>query len=107
MITYYLDNQTDPVHVRLVRRVNFRPGQPVGETLENLQFAYNYIDGTTTPPTGQSGVPPGYSENQIRSANVFVAARSTYPDPSTNKYLRDSLTTQVSFRSMAFVNKYK
>lgn len=106
MVSYYLDNVTDPNHVRLIRRLNFQPGQPVGETLENLQFAYNYKDATTTPPTNQPGVPTGYSENQIRSVNVYVAARSTYPDPATNKYLRDSLMTQVSFRSMAFVNRY-
>jgi prepilin-type N-terminal cleavage/methylation domain-containing protein len=107
MITYYLDNVTDPNHARLVRRLNFQPGQPVGETLENLQFAYNYKDSTDTPPTDQPGVPAGFSENEIRSVNVYLAARSTTPNQSTGKYLRDSLTTQVSFRSMAFVNRYK
>jgi len=107
MITYYLDNVTDPTHSRLVRRINFQPGQPVGETLENLQFAYNYKDSTNTPPTDQPGVPAGYSENEIRSVNVYLGARSTNPNQTTGKYLRDSLTTQVSFRSMAFVNRYK
>lgn len=106
MISYYLDNTTDPNHARLVRRVNFQPGQPVGETLENLQFLYNYKDATSTPPTNQPGVPNGYSESQIRSVNVGLFARSTYADPASNRYLRDSLTTQVSFRSMAFVNRY-
>src|SRR5262249_16470954 len=60
MISYYLDNVTDPAHARLIRRINFQTGSPVGETLENLQFFYNYKDSTTTPPTGQSGVPTGY-----------------------------------------------
>jgi prepilin-type N-terminal cleavage/methylation domain-containing protein len=106
MITYYLDNVTDPTHARLVRRLNFQPGQPVGETLENLQFAYNFKDSTNTPPTGQPGVPTGFSETQIRSVNVYLGARSTTANPSTGKYLRDSLMTQVSFRSMAFVNRY-
>jgi type II secretory pathway pseudopilin PulG len=107
MVTYYLDNVSDPNHARLVRRLNFQPGQPVGETLENLQFAYNYKDSTNTPPTGQPGVPTGYSESQIRSVNVYLGARSTSANPSTGKYLRDSLTTQVSFRSLAFVNRYQ
>jgi len=106
MVSYYLDNVTDPNHVRLVRRLNFQPSQPVGETLEVLKFFYNYKDSTATPPTEQPGVPTGDSENEIRSVNVVVSARSTYSDPSTGKYLRDSLTTQVSFRSMAFVNRY-
>jgi len=107
MVSYYLDNVTDPNHARLVRRLNFQPGQPVGETLENLQFAYNYKDSTNTPPTGQPGDPTGYSESQIRSVKVYLGARSTSLNQSTGKYLRDSLTTQVSFRSMAFVNRYQ
>ena len=43
MISYYLDNIADATHVRLIRRVNFNPGSPVGETLENMQFTYNYV----------------------------------------------------------------
>jgi hypothetical protein len=105
MISYYLDNVTDPQHVRLVRRVNFNAGQPVGETLENLQFTYNFVDGSTNP-SNQSTVPAGFSENQIRSVNVFLGARSNYSDSMQNRYIRSNLTTQVSLRSMAFRNRY-
>jgi hypothetical protein len=109
MITYYLDNITDPAHVRLVRRVNFDPTPlaqlAVGETLENMQFTYNYVDGVTNP-SNQVGVPSGYSENQIRSVNVFLGARSNYFDQQRLRYTRVNLQTQVSLRSMAYRNRY-
>ncbi|HUL15413.1 MAG TPA: prepilin-type N-terminal cleavage/methylation domain-containing protein [Terriglobales bacterium] len=105
MISYYLDNVTDPQHVRLIRRVNFNPGQAVGETLENLQFTYNFIDGVTNP-SNQSTVPAGFSENQIRSVDVFLGARSNYSDSLQNRYIRSNLQTQVSLRSMAYRNRY-
>jgi hypothetical protein len=105
MISYYLDNITDPNHVRLVRRVNFNDGQPIGETLENMQFTYNFVDGTTNP-ANQTTVPSGFSENQIRSVNVFLGARSNYSDMQQSRYIRSNLQTQVSLRSMAYRSRY-
>lgn len=106
MITYYLDNLSDPTHARLVRRVNFQRGQPVGETIETLNFFYNFSDGTATPPVNQSGVPIGVTENNIRSLNINLGARSSAANGQNNRYMRSNLRTQVSFRSMAFVNRY-
>lgn len=109
MISYYLDNITDPAHVRLVRRVNFDPTPlaqlAVGETLENMHFTFNYVDGVTNP-SNQVGVPTGLSENQIRSVNVFLGARSNYYDQQRHSYTRVNLQTQVSLRSMAYRNRY-
>jgi prepilin-type N-terminal cleavage/methylation domain-containing protein len=105
MISYYLDNVADPQHVRLIRRVNFYPGQPVGETLENMQFTYNFVDNATNP-SNQPTVPTGFSENQIRSVNVFLGARSNYRDSFQNRYIRSNLVTQVSLRSMAYRSRY-
>jgi len=106
MISYYLDNVTDPTHVRLVRRVNFNPGQPIGETLENLQFTYNFSDGLAV---NQETVPVGYSENQIRAVNVILAARSANPVASGGrmKYLRNNFQTQISIRSLSYFDRYK
>jgi prepilin-type N-terminal cleavage/methylation domain-containing protein len=104
MITYYLDNLADPAHVRLIRRVNFNPGQPVGETLENLQFTFNFNDGMMT---NQPGIPNGYSESQIRSVNLYLGTRSTNKLGQNNKYARENFQTQVSLRSMAYVNQYQ
>jgi hypothetical protein len=106
MITYYLDNVTDPLHVRLIRRVNWNPGQPVGETIENLQFKYNFVDGVTNP-SGQSSIPAGESESQIRSVDIYVGARSTNAWGQNHTYLRSNFMTQVSLRSMAYVNRYQ
>lgn len=107
MVSYYLDNITSPPYVRLIRRVNFNTPAPVGETLENLQFTYNFVDGATNP-ANQPVIPTGNSEAQIRAVNVLLSARSTYVTKSGSSmlYARNNLVTQVSLRSMAYYNKY-
>jgi prepilin-type N-terminal cleavage/methylation domain-containing protein len=107
MITYYLDNITSPPYVRLIRQVNLNSPTPMGETLENLQFTYNFVDGDTNP-AGQATVPAGDSEAQIRAIQVYLAARSSYQVHRGNDFAfaRNNLMTQISLRSMAFVNKY-
>jgi hypothetical protein len=112
MITYYLDATTDPKHPMLMRAVNFNTPQPVAETVENLQFSYNFADGTTPAPVSQPGVPTvplptGDNENQIRSVNVNLGARSATAAASTGKYVRTNMATQVALRSMAYFNTYK
>jgi hypothetical protein len=108
MITYYLDNVTAPPYTRLIRQVNFNPPTPVGETLENLQFTYNFVDGVNNP-TNQPAVPAGNSESNIRSVNVYLGARSSHAvrEGSQLIYARSNLMTQVSLRSLALVNRYK
>ncbi len=111
MITYYLDTTTDPKHPRLMRAVNFNTPQPVAETFENLQFAYNFDDGVTNP-VNQFVVPAvpaptGDNENQIRSVNIYLGARSTTTAAITGQYVRTNLKTQVALRSMAYFNTYK
>lgn len=108
MVTYYLDNVTSPPFVRLIRQVNLNSPTPVGETMENLQFTYNFVDGALNP-SNQATVPAGNSESQIRSVNVYLGARSSYTVRSgnTSSYARSNLMTQVSLRSMAYTNRYK
>jgi hypothetical protein len=108
MVSYYLDNITSPPYVRLIRRVNFNAATPVGETLENLQFTYNFVDGVTNP-ANLATIPNGDSETQIRSVNVLLAARSSYivKPGATPVYARNNLVTQISLRSMAYYNKYQ
>ena len=109
MITYYLDNVADPKRPRLMRQLNFNTAQPVGDVLEALTVRYNFVDGNT-PPTffaRQSTVPPGLSESNIRSVNVFLGARSNRPLSKTSKYLRDNMSTQVSLRSLSYFNRYQ
>jgi len=108
MISYYLDNTTSPPFVRLIRQINMNAPSPVGETLENLQFTYNFVDGVTNP-SNQATVPTGNSESQIRSVNVYLAARSGYQVHAGDQTLfaRTNLQTQVSLRSLAYVNRYE
>lgn len=104
VVSYWLDNVTDPIHIRLDRAVNFNAPQPVGETLENLQFTFNFNDGVAV---NQVTVPSGYSESQIRSVNLFMSTRSTSMLGQTRQYARENFQTQLSLRSMAYVNRYK
>jgi len=107
MITYFLDTTTDPKHPRLMRAVNFNAPQPVAETFENLQFAFNFADGTTPAPVNQFAVPAADNENQIRSVNVYLGARTTTTAAASGQYVRTNLATQVALRSMAYFNTYK
>ncbi|HYL85296.1 MAG TPA: prepilin-type N-terminal cleavage/methylation domain-containing protein [Candidatus Angelobacter sp.] len=107
MITYYLDATADPKHPRLMRAVNFNAPQPVAETFENLQFTFNLVDGTTPAPVNQGTIPTGDNENQIRSVNVYLGARSTTTAAMSGQYTRSNLATQVALRSMAYFNTYK
>ena len=108
MITYYLDNVTSPPYTRLIRQINFNPPTPVGETLENLQFTYNFVDGVTNP-ANQPSVPAGNSESNIRSVNVYLGSRSSEAvhQGGLSVYARSNLMTQVSLRSLAYVNRYQ
>ena len=106
MVSYYLDFTTDPAMPRLVRRINNRAGQVVALVLENLQLSYDLVDGVTNPTNVKSPTAPN-SNNQIRKANVFLSGRSDAKVRNTNDYLHRDLTTQVSLRSLAFVNRYK
>jgi prepilin-type N-terminal cleavage/methylation domain-containing protein len=108
MVSYYLDNTSSPPYIRLVRRVGLNPATPVGETLENLQFTYNFVDGNGNP-ANQATVPAGDSESQIMLVNVFLGARSSYEvhEGIHTFYSRDNLMTQVSIRSNAYTNQYQ
>jgi prepilin-type N-terminal cleavage/methylation domain-containing protein len=108
MITYFLFvPPADTAHPQLMREVNFNAPQPVAETLENLQFAYNFADGTVPAPSNQPSVPTGDNENQIRSVNVSMNARSMSRAGLSKQYTRTNLATQVALRSMAYFNTYQ
>jgi len=125
MITYYIDNVTDPKRPRLVRRINNgKPdvydntlGTPLAFDVENLQISYDLVDGVNNPAgvkftdadrngTGRCSPNP-CSPNQIRKVNIVLSGRSRNPMRQTRMYLRNTLTTQVSLRSMSFIDRYK
>jgi hypothetical protein len=106
MISYYIDNQTDPTLPRLIRQIN--AGQPLAIALgaENLQLSYDFIDSINNP-ANQKNVPAGNSANQIRKVNLFLATRSLDKSISLNDYFRNSMGTEIGLRSLSYVNRYQ
>ena len=45
--------------------------------------------------------------NQIRKVNIMLSARSRLPRRGTQQFFRNRLVTQVSLRSLAFVDHYR
>jgi prepilin-type N-terminal cleavage/methylation domain-containing protein len=125
MISYYLDVTTDPVHPRLVRRMgngnatvfDNTLGTAVAFDIEDLQITYDLADGVTNPTNvrmtadDRNGVgrcaPSNCSPNQIRKVNVLLGARSRLTAKGSQQFLRNRLLTQVSLRSLAFVDRYR
>jgi prepilin-type N-terminal cleavage/methylation domain-containing protein len=125
MISYYIDAVTDPQRPRLVRRLNNgHPtqfdntlGTAVAFNIENLQFTYDLADGVVNPAnvrmvqddlngTGACSPDP-CSPNQIRKLNVLLRGRSHNQLNATQQFFRNALVTQISLRSMAFVDRYR
>ncbi|HKW01729.1 MAG TPA: prepilin-type N-terminal cleavage/methylation domain-containing protein [Vicinamibacterales bacterium] len=106
MISYYIDNQTDPALPRLIRQIN--AGQPLAIALgaENLQLSYDFIDSINNP-ANQKNVPAGNSANQIRKVNLFLSTRSLDKSISLNDYFRNSMGTEIGLRSLSYVNRYQ
>ena len=92
-------------------------GTAVAFNIEGLQFTYDLADGVTNPAnvrmvaadlngTGRCA-PNDCSPNQIRKLNVLLAGRSANRLSATQQFFRNSLVTQVSLRSLAFVDRYR
>jgi prepilin-type N-terminal cleavage/methylation domain-containing protein len=126
MITYYIDATTDPLRPRLVRRANnghpttFNNalGTAVAFDVENLSISYDLSDGTTTSTnirmtdadqTTTTGgcAPVACDVGRIRKVNVLLGARARRPMKGSRQLFRNSLLTQVSLRSLAFVDRYQ
>ena len=118
MVTYYLDTVTIPARPQLVRQVNYpnypagapaNPPQPIGEVIENLSFSYDIINSLTPAsyPKGPGDATTAIAPDtpfQIRAINAYIGGRSEYPwtGTTTPQFLRNSLSTQVSVRSLSF-----
>jgi hypothetical protein len=101
MISYYIDATKADKPV-LMRRINLGPERAIGIGIENLQVTFDLVDGETNPLNEPSPELP----NQIRKANVFLTGRSYKEWERTQQYLRTSVSTQMSLRSLSFVDRY-
>lgn len=125
MITYYLDTSADPLHPRLVRRINNGDpavfnndlGTAVALDMENLLFSWDITNGTTNPgnvrmvaadlTTAGACNPAVCSATAIRKANVALTGRNQNVRSRTSVPLRNTLQSQVALRGMAFVDRYR
>ena len=110
MFTYYVEEQT-PGLPRLMRALNKFPAIALAGVVEDLTLSYDLVDGVTNPvnveqlPYTANGVT--YSASQIRKVNVHVGVRSETKSPRTRDYMRSYLSTVVSLRNLAYVDRYQ
>jgi type II secretory pathway pseudopilin PulG len=125
MITYYLDATIDPLHPRLVRRINNghpttfnnNLGTAVAFDMENLRLSYDISNGTTNPGnvrmvaadlvTSGACAPVACASTQIRKVNIALTGRSRNAGTSRKLALRNTLQSEVALRGMAFVDRYR
>jgi hypothetical protein len=124
MVTYYLDATLDPTRPRLVRRVNNgsptvfdnASGTSVAMDVENLTFRFDINDGNLNPASVQMNAadlagtgacnPNPCSINLIRKVDIVLTGRSRNVNNPKARSFHNTLTSQVSFRGMAFVDEY-
>jgi type II secretory pathway pseudopilin PulG len=110
MYTYYVDASTESAP-RLMRKLNQFAGQALAGVVEDLELSYDVVDGAVNPtnvrdlPYTAGGVT--YSANLIRKANVHIGVRSEVMSTRQHDYLRNHLSTVMSLRNLAFVDRYK
>lgn len=110
MISYFVQ-ETTPGEPRLMRALNMFPAQALAGVVEDLQFTYDLVDGTTNP-ANVNDVPftvgtDTFTSSQIRKVNLKVGVRSEEKSRSTNDYMRHYITTVASLRNLAYVAEYK
>ena len=106
MVSYYLDATSAPGQLRLMRQEGFQAARLIGVNIENVQMAYDIVDGTVNPTNQVDAVAP-YSPSQIRKLNLFLASRSDQALQQTGRRIRSSISTQVTLRSMSFMDRYR
>jgi hypothetical protein len=113
MITYYVD-ATAASTPRLVRRENNFTAQALAGVVEDLELTYDLVDGVINPVDIPSLpyttlTPPivTFTSNQIRKVNIHMGVRSEEFSTLYKDYMRHHITTTVSVRNLAFIDRYQ
>ncbi len=107
MITYYIDNSNSSAP-KLMRQVNMRTAQEIGEVIDNMQFIYDVVAAGSSPPTVASYTSPTAAQlPYIRDVYVWLFGRSENTFSVSKQYFRNNLQTAVSIRSLNFFNEFK
>ena len=94
MITYFISN-ADPQQPMLMRQVNLNAPEPVGESIENLQFFYDILNPGSNPPALlASGAGSTQWESIPAGDNTYI--RDTYIILSRARTLRFFRTVNTS-----------
>jgi prepilin-type N-terminal cleavage/methylation domain-containing protein len=112
LISYYIDNVTNVTLPTLIRQVNFNTPYAVAQGIEDLQITYGIAQASNVGAYGAAG--PGNAAYplspdtpaQIRTVNLFVAARTENPYSQNGQFFRNNMVTTVCVRSLSFVNRY-
>jgi hypothetical protein len=127
MVTYFVDTITEPAVPRLVRMNGGEQANAVGLGVQSLQLTYDIVDLVNNPAgirmdaddlagTGAcddpgTPDPDPCSENQIRKINILMSMTANDDRVRTGfehgRQSQNTLYTQVSLRSMAFVDRYR
>jgi hypothetical protein len=125
LITYYLDNVSEPEHPRLVRRINNgHPtnfdntlGTAVAVDVYDMQVSYDITNGTNNPSGvdmdaadlggGGACLPDPCAAEQIRKVTLRLTTRAPNQVSGNTNFLATTLESQVSLRAMAFVDRYR
>jgi hypothetical protein len=94
-----------------MRQYNNSTPQALAGVVEDLELSYDLVDGSRNP-TAQRDLPylsngVTYSANQVRKVNVHIGVRSEEMSVKLHDYLRTHLSTVVSLRNLAFVDRYR
>lgn len=110
MFTYFVYEETPGVP-RLMRMLNQFPPQALAGVIEDLELSYDLADGVNNPANVKdlpyTAASVTYSASQIRKANIHVGVRSETKSAKMNDYLRNHLSTVISLRNLAYVDRYK
>ena len=89
---------------------NIHPAQALAGVVEDLQFTYDLVDGTTNP-SNVNVVPftvgPDTSPRADPQGQLKVGVRSEEKSRSTGDDMRHYITTDASLRNLAYVAEYK
>ncbi|HXW55142.1 MAG TPA: prepilin-type N-terminal cleavage/methylation domain-containing protein [Candidatus Cybelea sp.] len=108
MVTYYINN-ANTQNPQLMRQVNLKPANAVGEAIENMQLFYDIMNAGTSPVTVTANQEnPTYAQlAYIRDTYILLFARSENPYNLTHQYFRNNLETVVSIRGLDFYNEFQ
>ena len=110
MYTYFVDTSIAGAP-RLMRKLNHFGEQALPGIVETLDLSYDLVDGAANPagvadlPYTDAGVT--YSANLVRRANIDIGVRSEAMSTWRGDYFRSRLSTVVSLRNLAFVDRYR